>query len=69
MRRGTKLFLLAGCVLVVSLDARAALAALAAGWRGPYAGREADARTAAALTAGVRTVAAMAPMCLELARR
>ena len=68
MRRGTKVFLLAGCALVVTLDARAAFAALAASWRGPYE-READARTAAALAASARTAAALAPLYLELARR
>lgn len=37
MRPWTKLFLLTGCSLVVALEAPATLAALAAGWQGPYA--------------------------------
>jgi len=69
MRRGTKLFLLAGCALIVVLDAPVALAALAAGWRGPYAGLRADTRTADAATIGHGTLAAVLPMRLELARR
>ena len=36
MRRRTKLFLLAGCALVLALEAPRTLADLAAGWRGPY---------------------------------
>jgi len=67
MRRGTKLFLLAGCALIVVLDAPAALAALAAGWVGPYGGARADIRTADAARTG-HTLAAM-PLRVELARR
>lgn len=69
MRRGTKLFLLAGCALIVVLDAPAAFAVLAAGWRGPYAGPSVDARTAQATPAGERAGAAATPRGLELARR
>jgi copper oxidase (laccase) domain-containing protein len=67
MRRVTKIFLVAGCALIVLLDADAALAALAAGWRGPYA--RADTRTADAATAARGALAAVLPMRLELARR
>ena len=67
MRRGTKLFLVAGCALIVVLDARAALAALSAGWRGPYARPSADTRTADASLAVRGALAAVLPMRLELA--
>lgn len=46
MKRGTKLFLLAGCALVLWIDLPATVIAVAAGWRGPYANRAADARAA-----------------------
>ncbi len=36
MRRRTKLLLVAGCALVLALEAPRTLADLAAGWRGPY---------------------------------
>jgi hypothetical protein len=68
MRRGTKLFLLAGCALIVVLDAPAALAALAAGWHGPYGGVRADASIADAARSGP-ALAAVPPLRLELARR
>ena len=46
MKRGTKLFLLAGCALVLWIDLPATVSAVAAGWRGPYANRASDARAA-----------------------
>jgi len=69
MRRGTKLFLLAGCALIVALDAPAAFAAFAAGWRGPYAGRSADTRSAQVATPLEPRLALATPMRLEFARR
>lgn len=69
MRRGTKLFLLAGCAWIVALGGPAAFAALAAGWRGPYEGRTLDTRTAEAVPAGARRPALAAHRRLELARR
>ena len=68
MKRGTKLFLLAGCALIVVLDAPATLAALAAGWGGPYGGTRADVRTADAARTG-HALAAVQPLRVELARR
>ncbi len=47
MRRSTKVFLLAGCALVLALEGPRTLAGLAAGWNGPY-GRTPETRTAAA---------------------
>jgi hypothetical protein len=35
--RSTRLFLLAGCACILVLEAPRTLAALSAGWRGPYA--------------------------------
>ena len=55
MRRGTKVFLLAGCALVLFLELPATLAVLAAGLRGPYPAR-------------VRT-ASVAPLAPLVARR
>ncbi len=69
MKRGTKIFLLAGCAWIVSLAAPAACAGLVAGWRGPYPGSAVDTRSAAAVPAGARALAAPAPRRLELARR
>ncbi len=48
MKRGTKLFLLVGCALVLVLEGPLTLAALAAGWDGPYARRARETRTASA---------------------
>jgi hypothetical protein len=68
MRRGTKLFLLAGCALILVLETPAAIAALADGWVGPYGAARTDLRTAEAV--GNRpALAAAQPMRLELARR
>lgn len=39
MKRRTRLFLLAGCALVLVLEAPLSLASFAAGWAGPYARR------------------------------
>jgi hypothetical protein len=69
MKRGTKLFLLAGCAWIVALDGPAALAALGAGWRGPYAGGATDVRSAQAAAASERLLASAAPELAVLARR
>lgn len=39
MKRSTRIFLLAGCAVVLVLEAPLSLASLAAGWAGPYARR------------------------------
>jgi len=69
MSRGTKLLLLAGCAWIVVLDAPRAFAALAAGWRGPYAGRGNDTRSAQATPPAERLLAVATPVRVELARR
>jgi hypothetical protein len=68
MRRGTKLLLLAGCAWIVVLDTPRAFAALAAGWRGPYAGRG-DARNAGTAPADAPLLAIATPVGAALARR
>ena len=65
MKRGTRLFLLAGCAVVVALEAPLAFVALSASWGGPYARREAETRTAALPRAPSPSPVAL----LELARR
>jgi len=62
VKRGTKLFLLAGCAFVLVLEGPRTAAALASGWRGPYGGGD-EPRTAAAHPPVVT------PFALELARR
>lgn len=69
MRRGTKLLLLAGCAWIVVLEAPAAFAALAAGWRGPYAGRGTDTRSARGAPVGERVHVAATPVLAERTRR
>jgi len=71
MRRRTRLFLLAGCAVIVFLEAPATLAGLAASWRGPYSGRGLETRTADLVTTGARKLVAAAhqPQSLALARR
>ena len=49
MRRGTKVFLLAGCALVLFLELPATLALLAADLRGPYPARAVRMASARAL--------------------
>lgn len=46
MKRGTRLFLLAGCALVLALEGPRTVDGLAAGWYGPY-GPVVETRTAA----------------------
>jgi hypothetical protein len=59
VRRKTKLFLIAGCACILALDAPLALAALAAGWHGPYP----------QAVATVRVAASALPESPEIARR
>lgn len=60
MKRGTRLFLLAGCALVLALEVPVTLAALAEGWRGPYGARPLDARHALLPRPGVPPAALLA---------
>jgi hypothetical protein len=62
VRRGTKLFLLAGCALVLVLEGPRTAAALASGWRGPYAAAEPR-------TASTPHPLPVPPLALKLARR
>jgi hypothetical protein len=55
VKRATRNFLLAGCALVLLLEAPAMLAVVTASWNGPYAER--DTRTAAAAHVPSPTVA------------